>query len=135
MKRKVGIDMNNEKVGKKMLVWILIYVCCSALGLVMIKMGINQSFKFSVSNQIIELRFGLKLILGFILYVTSFLLSMLVLSKFDLNYFYPVSAGLIYVLVCILSVALLKEVLSKNAMIGMVLIFAGVIFMNLPGKK
>lgn len=127
--------MNNGKVGKKMLVWVLIYVCCSALGLVMIKMGINQSLKFSMSNQIIEFRFGLKLILGFVLYVTSFLLSLLVLSKFDLNYFYPVSAGLIYVLVCILSVVLLKEVLSKNALIGMVLIFAGVIFMNLPGKK
>lgn len=127
--------MNNKKVGKKMLVWVLIYVCCSALGLVMIKMGINQSLKFSMSNQIIEFRFGLKLILGFILYVTSFLLSLLVLSKFDLNYFYPVSAGLIYVLVGILSVVLLKEVLSKNALIGMVLIFAGVIFMNLPGKK
>ena len=75
-----------------------------------------------------------KLVLGACLYIISFLLSMVVMKGMNLSLFYPLSAGLIYVVVCILSIVLLKEKPSVNQLIGMTVILAGIIVMNI-GKK
>ena len=53
------------------------------------------------------------------------------MKAMDLSVFYPVSAGLGYVLVCILSYAILKERITAYQLIGILFILAGVILMNL----
>ena len=52
----------------------------------------------------------------------------------NLSLFYPLSAGLIYIAVCVLSFLVLKEKISVQQLIGMVVILAGIVIMNL-GKK
>ena len=71
------------------------------------------------------------LVLGACLYVVSFLTSMVVMKGMNLSVFYPLSAGLIYIAVCILSFLLLKEKITTTQLIGMAVILAGIVIMNL----
>ena len=73
----------------------------------------------------------LALVLGACLYVVSFLTSMVVMKGMNLSVFYPLSAGLIYIAVCILSFLLLKEKITTTQLIGMAVILAGIVIMNL----
>ena len=124
---------SSKGMGKQM-IGLLVYVCLSAVALTLIKIGLgkNSSLLFDKSG------FGLSvswiLVLGAILYAGSFLLSMIVMKGMNLSLFYPISAGLIYVVVCVLSILVLKEKPSVSQLIGMTIILAGIIIMNL-GKK
>ena len=71
------------------------------------------------------------LLIGALLYIFSFLLNMLVISRFNLNFIYPISSGLIYILISILSVLLLKESINNIQIIGMGAILVGIIIMNI----
>lgn len=110
---------------------MLIYVICSALGLTLIKMGLNSKLGLSFSAACIEMKIPLLLLGGVLLYICSFLLNMFVVSKFNLSYVYPISAGLIYVAIIILSVFLLKETVSTTQIIGMAAILIGIVIMNI----
>ena len=112
-------------------VLLLVYVLCSALGLTLIKMGMNQGSSFSLSGGAVSVRFTALFILGALLYICSFLLSMFVLSKLQMNLFYPISAGLIYILVTTFSVLLLKENFSVLQLAGAGLILGGIVLINL----
>jgi len=109
---------------------LIIYVALSSMGLTFIKMGLNQGTMFVVANGIFEMRVGLFLVLGAVMYVISFFFSFIALSKTNLTVFYPLSAGLVYISVCLLSVFLLKESVSITQAIGMGIILIGVIVMN-----
>lgn len=121
-------------MGKKMFFWILLYILCSAFGLVLIKMGVNQGMGLSIKSSTFQFQMGILVPVGLVLYVTSFLLSIFVMSKMNLSYFYPISAGMIYIVVCIASFILLKEAISRNALIGMACILLGVFIINMPSK-
>lgn len=110
---------------------LLIYVICSALGLTLLKLGMNNGFIFSINAGIFEMKFHLLLIIGALLYILSFILNMSVMSKLNLSYFYPVSAGLIYITISIFSIFILKEKVSIMQYIGMFIILFGVVVMNL----
>lgn len=127
----MAVKASKRKRVSQVIVGFILYVMCSATGLVLIKKGINAGFKLSVSNGIFDMSFGLILLVGAMLYVISFLLSITVMSKMNLTYFYPLSAGLIYILVCILGVFFLGERIVFSQFIGMALILAGVVVMNL----
>ncbi len=113
------------------MIGLLIYVCCSATGLTLIKIGLNRGSTLLLDKAGFSLSFSWILVLGLCLYVTSFLLSMLVMKTMNLNLYYPISAGLIYILVCILSFVVLKEPLGFMQLVGMAIILAGIIVMNL----
>ena len=53
------------------------------------------------------------------------------MSRFNLNYVYPISAGLIYIAIIALSVLLLKEKVTSTQIVGMIAILAGIIIMNI----
>ena len=72
-----------------MIFLISIYVCFSATGLVLIKMGTSQGFGIALSKGVFRLELGSLLLVGLTLYITSFLLSMVVMSKMNLTFFYP----------------------------------------------
>lgn len=114
-----------------MYVWIGIYVLCSAFALTLIKMGGNRAASLTLSDGIVDMRLGTLMIVGFVLYVVSFLISMAILPRFDLSFFYPVSAGLIYIFVCLFAFFFLKENFSSTKLIGLSLILAGIVVMNL----
>lgn len=117
-----------------MFFWILIYVLCSAVGLTLIKVGLGDGAGLSSSNGMLTIKFKSIMLAGLLLYLTSFLLSLFVLSRCNITYFYPICAGSIYIVVCILGVLYLKEQLTVYSIIGMVCILAGIIVMNLQPK-
>lgn len=110
---------------------ILLYAMFSASGLLMLKMGTVRGLELHISSGKIQLTVNTVLLAGMCLYVLSFILSLIAMKAMDLSVFYPISAGLGYVVVCILSYAVLKEKVSAYQFIGMLLILAGVIFMNI----
>lgn len=113
---------------------MLIYVICSALGLTLLKLGLNNKVLFSFNSSGLEIKFPMLFIIGAILYICSFLLNMIVVSKFNLSYAYPISAGLIYIAIIVFSVLLLKENVTITQIIGMAAILIGKYIMKAPKK-
>lgn len=110
---------------------MLIYIICSALGLVLLKAGLNNGTIISLNADFLGIKFHILFICGTLLYIFSFLLNMFVINKFNLSYAYPITAGLIYITILLLSVLILKEQISARQMIGMVTILIGIIIMNI----
>ena len=113
---------------------LIVYVCLSATALTLIKLGLGKDSTLLLDKGGFNLNLSWMLVGGALMYVVSFCLSMVVMKGMDLSLFYPLSAGLIYVVVCLLSFLVLKEKITTTQLIGMVVILAGIIIMNL-GKK
>ena len=120
--------------GKKGMIGLIIYVCLSAAGLTLIKMGLEKNSTLLLDKGGFNLSLSWVVVLGACLYICSFVLSMVVMKGMNLSLFYPLSAGLIYVVVCVLGVLVLKEKITTYQLVGMVVILAGIVIMNL-GKK
>lgn len=110
---------------------LIIYVCMSTLGLTLIKMGTANNFSLRIEKAGFQLEMNYLMIIGMVVYIVSFLLSLAVMKKMNLSVFYPISAGLIFILTCILSVVLLKEKVAVNQFIGMGIILIGIVVMNI----
>ena len=123
--------MNHKKGVGIQMIGLLIYVCMSATGLTLIKLGLNKNSTLIFNKTCFSMSFSWILMLGMCLYILSFLTSMIVMKSINLSVFYPLSAGLIYIVVCSLSVLVLKEKLNWNQLVGMAVILAGIIFMNI----
>lgn len=119
-----------SKVGRGM-IGLVIYVCLSAMGLTLIKVGLGKQTSLSLDPNGFSLSFSWILVAGMCLYILSFLTSLLVMKGMNLSIYYPLSAGLIYILVCVLSVIVLKEKIGMIQLIGMAVIFAGILIMNI----
>jgi multidrug transporter EmrE-like cation transporter len=103
----------------------------SACGLVFLKMGASRDLKISISEGIFEIKLNIYVIIGLLCYVSSFIVSLVAMGKTNLNIFYPISAGLGYIVVCVASYLILKESFSVLQIIGTIIILIGVIIMNL----
>ena len=121
-------------MGKGM-IGLIIYVCLSATGLTLIKLGLGKDSTLLLNKGGFSLNLSWILVLGACLYVVSFLTSMVVMKGMNLSVFYPLSAGLIYIAVCILSFLLLKEKITVTQLIGMAVILAGIVIMNLNNNS
>lgn len=119
------------KKANKVMIGLLIYVCLSATGLTLIKFGLNKNSTLSFNQTGFSLEFSWLLLIGLCMYVFSFLLSLVVMKGMDLSIYYPVSAGAIYIIVCVLGFFVLHEKITTNQLIGMAVILAGIIIMNL----
>lgn len=113
------------------MIWFVfvLYIFLSALGLTLIKMG-SSNVSFQLLSGIFNFKLDIKLILGMICYIVSFLLFMVMMPKFDLSYIYPVAAGALYIVIAIFAVFLLGEKISTAEWIGMIFILVGIIFMS-----
>lgn len=110
---------------------IILYLIFTVGGLVLVKMG-SDSINLAITNGIFNFSIGIKAIIGFILYVLSFLIyTFYIIKKFDLSYIYPIIAGITQVLVVIAGILIFKEHLSIPGIIGIVLIIVGIICLNI----
>lgn len=103
----------------------------SVTGLLLLKIGATKSFSLSFKGGNIIFNFHGVLIAGLALYLMALVTSLIAMKTIDLSVFYPVSAGLGYVLVCLLSYFVLKEAILKEQMMGMILVFIGIVLMNI----
>ena len=126
--------MSERKGTGEGMIGLIIYVCLSAAGLTLIKLGLGKNSTLLLNKGGFDLTLSWTLVLGAVIYVISFLLSMVVMKGMNLSLFYPLSAGLIYIAVCVASYLVLKEKISVQQLIGMVVILAGIVIMNI-GRK
>jgi len=69
--------------------------------------------------------------MGLLFYITSFLLFLVIVTRYNLSYIYPLLAGCVYVAVFIASVIILKEKVSFLTVGGMIVILIGILILNL----
>lgn len=110
---------------------LLLYVCMSATGLTLIKIGTAKDTTLLLNTTGFTLKLNWILVLGLCIYVASFLMSIMVMKRMNLTIFYPLSAGLIYIIVSLAGFLVLKESFTIIQMIGMGIILLGIVVMNL----
>ncbi len=110
---------------------IVLYIIFSSAGLVMLKMGVSKNFSIEAANGGFSVQLNWILIAGVLVYLLAFITSLLAMKSTDLNFFYPVSAGDVYILVCIASFVFLKEVFTIRQMLGAGIILLGIVLINL----
>ena len=114
------------------MIWIVfvIYALLSVTGLLLIKVGTADT-SMTIQEGLFNLQTSPKFVIGFIIYICSFLLSIYVIKQMKLSLFYPVATGTILLLTCILSFFILKESIGTFQVVGIVLILCGVVFINI----
>ena len=125
--------MQTRDRGAKMKMYIIfaVYILLSAGALTLIKLGANSASQLSIDGGVFSMKIGLMMLVGLVLYIVSFLLSLSLISSFNLSYYYPLSAGAIYVVVALFASVFLRERMSAAQYVGMALILAGIVLMNL----
>ena len=110
---------------------IILYLIFTVGGLVLVKMG-SDNINLAITNGVFNFSMGIKAILGFLFYITSFLIyTFYIIRKFDLSYIYPIIAGITQVLVVIAGILIFKERLSVPGIIGILLIIIGIFCLNI----
>lgn len=127
--------MNKKREDFTEMIKILVYVLFSIGGLLLLKIGASSNFSINISKGVIDFKVNGYLLAGMCLYVLSFITSLIIMRSTDLSFFYPISSGLGYVGICVLSYYILNENISIRQLLGIGLILAGVIVMNLKTGK
>ncbi len=114
---------------------ILFCVVLNSIAQILLKLGMGNMNKsissISVSN-IPTLISNIHVLIGGILYGTSFIIWLYVLSKVKLSYAYPF-ISLSYVIVAVLGILILKENISYAAWAGILLVVVGVTLIGMNG--
>jgi multidrug transporter EmrE-like cation transporter len=116
------------------LLLILTSVTMGAVGQVLLKMGAGKLSNFSLTfpnifASIISILKVPEIIIGLMLFGSSFLLWVKVLTSNELSYAYPmVSLG--YVITAAFSFLLFRETFTLNKLLGILMIVSGVFFIN-----
>ena len=113
------------------IVLVIYYLIASSLGLILIKSFFNSGYTISIQNLVVF--WDYRIIIGAVLYMSSFLSWFLILAKYELSSIYPIIIGLSYVFIVILSFFLLKEHGNIYRYIGVLLILSGVILIAYKG--
>ena len=72
----------------------------------------------------------LKLVLGFLLYIASFLLWQKLIATYDLSYIVPIATGIVQVVVLLGSYFLFKESMSFINVIGILMVIVGIVLIS-----
>lgn len=106
-----------------------LYILLSCSGLVLFKIGSKAGMSIGVSAGAFSLKISLISLGGMLCYITSFLLYLFLVSKFDLTKIYPVTTGAIFIGIMVASVIFLNESVHWQQILGSVLILAGIILL------
>ncbi|MFO0862168.1 MAG: hypothetical protein U0516_00380 [Candidatus Saccharibacteria bacterium] len=108
-----------------------LYVLATSAALIIIKLSTANGAPIYYLNNKLHFNINLLTILGLVLYVVSFLTYLLLISKFELGYIIPLTTGLVYILIFTASYFIFKEVFSVPKILGITLIIAGILLLNL----
>ena len=111
----------------------LIYVCLSAGGLLLFKLG-SGDVHVLITSSLFSVQFSWKMLLGIACYGCSFVLWLFIVSKMNLSIAMPLSVGLVNILVLIGSLVFLKEPITISQWIGVGVIVMGLAIINIGGK-
>lgn len=113
---------------------ILIYVFLSVGGQLLFKIGSQKDICFSMNQGIFKVSINWICIIGAICYIFSFLIYLYLISKYNLNLIIPVLIGMTYILTFLASFLVLHESVTIAHILGIVLIFVGVLLVVSKGK-
>lgn len=114
---------------------IIVAMLLGAAGQILLKMGMNLVGSLDAVNWARPLDFFVPVFsqplvwLGLALYGLSSLLWLVVLSRFDLSYAYPMLASM-YIVLPVLSRFLLNESIPPLRWLGMVIVLVGVVLVS-----
>lgn len=112
------------------IVLVLLYLLFSIFGLILMKKGGNAG-SLSYNNNTVGLSINVISFVGLLFYIISFLLYTKVVTSFDLSYIIPIITGVSQILILLASWSILKETISKQGIIGAIIIIIGIIIMNI----
>lgn len=109
---------------------ILSSIIMGAIGQILLKLGANKIDNLGLNVAgFISLVTNYYVMSGLVLFGTSFLLWIKVLTKNNLSYVYPM-VSLSYIIIVVASKFLFNEQFTYNKIIGILAIIIGVIFIN-----
>jgi multidrug transporter EmrE-like cation transporter len=130
MLKKMFINIKEAEKKMKLLILILTPIAIGVVAQIFLKMGMLQVGKFAITGsniipQFIKIFMNPAVFVGFTLYFISALMWLIVLSRVELSFAYPLlSVG--YVLILIASWLLFKENVSLIRWSGVIVICFGV---------
>lgn len=122
----------NRKRYSLLVILFALYVCLSAGGLILFKMGAGD-MSIHVTSAIFSIQFSWKMILGIVCYGCSFILWLVVVSKMNLSIAMPLSVGIVNVLVLLGSLVFLGETVTVAQWIGVGIVVIGLAIINMGG--
>jgi small multidrug resistance pump len=115
------------------IILIAIYLLLTVSGLVLFKLGANGNVSFGFINGTFMLKFNLIMLVGLLCYILSFIIYMVLISKFNLSYIIPLTTGIVYVLIFAASILIFHEHIPVTSIFGAVFVIAGVVLLNIKG--
>lgn len=112
----------------------LLYAGLSSVGIVLFKYGSKTGMSIGVSAGALNIKLSLVSLCGMLCYIVSFLLYLFLVSKFDLSKIYPITTGIIFIGVMIMSVLFLRETVHWQQLLGSALILIGVVLLAFFSK-
>lgn len=113
------------------IILIGVYIILTVSGLVLFKIGTNENFSIKYVTGDLSIQLNIKVILGLLCYLCSFLLYMFLVSKFDLSYIVPITQGIIYILIFASSIAIFKDNINNFSIIGTIMVIVGIVLLNI----
>lgn len=111
-------------------VTVTAYLLFAQTAVLLVKLGAsNTSLKLENANLFLSV--NLKTLAGLCLYVCSFLLWIVVLSRNDLSVVTPIITGANFVIPMMIGIIVLHEKMSAQQWIGALLILTGLVVSNL----
>lgn len=110
---------------------ILAYILSTSLGLILLKLGTSTGLPISIVENSFKFNLNIYSVIGILLYGLSFFLYIYLISKFDLGFIIPVTIALVYIIIFVASFIIFKEAFTALKIVGICLIFGGVILLNL----
>lgn len=113
---------------------ITLYVISTAGGLVLLKLGTSGAGFINIIDGKITWNISLLTLLGIMTYGISFLLYIVLISKFSLGYIVPLTTALVYILVFTASYFIFKEHFTTIKTLAIIMIVTGVLLLNSSGN-
>lgn len=112
----------------------ILYVLFSVSGLTLIKLASLHNSNISVVVPILNIKLSWISFLGLICYGLSFCIYLGVINNFQLGVIIPLLGGIVNILIVLMSILVLKEHLTINAIVGGTVIIIGICIMNFAGR-
>lgn len=109
---------------------LVLYALMSSAGLIFLKLGSKTSAPIAFVDGRLHFNLGLFVIIGVFLYGFSFVIYTYLVSKNELGYIIPISTALVYIFIFLASFILFKETFTALKVVGIALIFGGVVLLN-----
>lgn len=113
---------------------IIFYALATSAALLFIKFGTKGGSPISLMGGQLQFNFNIHVLAGLILFAISFALWIYLVSEYDLSYIVPISTALVYITIFLGAYFIFKEAFTAAKIAGIVLIFCGIVLLNLGSK-